>query len=543
MSETFSVSEIRFDGHGIDKNQTVWVRFWLGGPGSPSVVCPVSDLNADPSKLWRRFGELGIHLRQADKKSVLEKIGPYRPGGRRFGVTHSIGWSTGYVTPSKVFGAPPCIVERDFGDLDVRKYRSAGTLEQWQADILPLCAGNSRLIFALACAFAGPLLKILGEGSFGFQLSGPSSIGKTIIMIVAGSVWGCRIGASAHLGFAESWATTLEGVERYARAANDALLLLDETRAAGTGRKIGELVATFIMRLAEGVTKNRLITNGAGDWRTVYLGSSNPSLIQMFAAADLNFDDAYRVRFPDIPADAGRGFGAFEHIHGFGSAAEFANELRRRATTSFGAASEYYLKRLARDEHRRRASVVKWLNRRIAEYHDLIPAGSAADGRITKSFAIVYAAGLLARHYGILPWAPKQIGWAVRRCELAHRRFAAGARVALDPIAAVRTYIADNRPRFRSVPDPNITAAELPTIPGFIYTDRTGATEYLISQPVFTRQFAHLGQRRVLRALDDAGFLIRMGNKHVSKAPIRSSDATGRRYVYRFRGAILTGRT
>ena len=174
------------------------------------------------------------------RKLVLQKSSHSRVTAYRFSVVNSLGWSLGYVTPTKVFGAPPCIVERDFGDLDLRKYRSAETLRDWQDNILPLCAGNSRLMFAIMCAFAGPLLEILESEASGFQLFGPSSIGKTIILIVGGSVWGCRVGASAHLGFLETWATTLEGVEPYGRMHNDGLLLLDETRQAGNDREMGK---------------------------------------------------------------------------------------------------------------------------------------------------------------------------------------------------------------------------------------------------------------------------------------------------------------
>ncbi len=158
-------------------------------------------------------------------------------------------------------------------------------------------------------------------------------------------------------------------------------------------------------------------------------------------------------------------------------------------------------------------------------------------------FVVVYAAGLLARHYGILPWTAPELARSVITCELAHRQFVADTQVALDPIAAVRAYIVDHLPRFRRVPDASITAAEFPTIPGFIYTDQHGVTDYLISQPVFGRQFAHLNGRRVLQPLDGAGLVVRMGNKYVSKAPIRSSASSGREYVYRIRPPSLRERS
>jgi putative DNA primase/helicase len=294
------------------------------------------------------------------------------------------------------------------------------------------------------------------------------------------------------------------------------------------------------MRLAQGTTKNRLVVMGQGDWRSVYLGSSNLSLVEAFLAAGLLFDDAYRVRFPDIRGDAGHGYGAFENIHGRADAGTFAKELQARACTYFGAASEAYLERLAKDRHNRRDWLVTGLRRTMARYRALVSAGSAADGRITDLFAVIYAAAMLARHYGILLWTPEQIAWAVLTCQRAHHQSVAESQTKFDPIAAVQSYIAEHLSSFRKVPDPSITRQEFERGAGFIYTDRYGATEYLVPPAVFSREFAALNSHRVMRALVTSNLLVRTGDKHVSKAPIRSSTTDGREYVYRVRGRILT---
>jgi hypothetical protein len=44
-------------------------------------------------------------------------------------------------------------------------FRSRGALEDWQREIAALCAGNSRLIFAVCTALAAPLLQIVNEES------------------------------------------------------------------------------------------------------------------------------------------------------------------------------------------------------------------------------------------------------------------------------------------------------------------------------------------------------------------------------------------
>jgi putative DNA primase/helicase len=543
MSHPFSTAQIRFEDYGLDKEGDTWVRFRIGESPSRFVAAPLADINVAFPELWRRFGNAGITLNRADQKALLEQVYGAGPvvGRRHFLVISGIGWESGrFVLPHRVFGAPAYTIERSFGDLDLRKYRSAGTLLDWQDQVLSLCIGNSRLMFAIMCAFVGPLLEILGIGSFGFQLFGPSSIGKTIVLIVAGSVWGCRIGSGSQLGFLATWATTPEGVERYGWAHNHSFFPLDESRLAGNDREMGKLISTFIMRLAEGAGKNRLVQVGAGsDWLTVYLGSSNLSLIEMFFAAGLTFDDAYRVRFPDIVADAGCGYGAFENIHGFSNAADFAKELRARARKYFGTASEQYLERLTKDHHHRGDWLRAGLQRQMERYRAMAPAGSVVDDRITDHFAVVYAAGMLARHYGVVRWTPEGIAWAVLSCERAHHQAVAQSQTRLDPIAAVRSYIAGNLARFRQVPDPSITDQEFSNSPGFIYTDPHGSLEYAIPPKVFARGVTPLNPAYVLRALDTAGLLVRGRDKFVSKVPIRSSADDGRKFVYRIRSTIL----
>src|SRR5436305_8435683 len=178
MSAPFSPTQIKFDGRGIDDQQAVWVRFWTGTPSCPSIIVPLAGLNEGSPELWRRFGEVGVLRSSADKKHVLEAIRAAPHGGWRFKVVKSPGWDLGYVTPKAVFGAPRRIVERDFSGLDLTKFRTVGTLAKWQDQVLSLCAGNSRPMFGVMCAFVGPLLAILGIGCFAFPFFGQSLMGK-----------------------------------------------------------------------------------------------------------------------------------------------------------------------------------------------------------------------------------------------------------------------------------------------------------------------------------------------------------------------------
>jgi hypothetical protein len=97
---------------------------------------------------------------------------------------------TVYVLPEEVIGsAREPVVFQNLHSVEPA-FSSSGTVEEWKQNIAAFAAGNSRLVFSLSCAFAGPLLGLVGEQSGGFHLRGLSSIGKTTTLDLGASVWG-----------------------------------------------------------------------------------------------------------------------------------------------------------------------------------------------------------------------------------------------------------------------------------------------------------------------------------------------------------------
>ena len=87
-------------------------------------------------------------------------------------------------------------------------YRVSGTLKAWQG-MARLAVGNSRLVFLLSTAFAGPLLQLVGVEGGGVHLVGSSTVGKTTGLKVAGSVWG---GGGLN-GYIRTWRATDNALE------------------------------------------------------------------------------------------------------------------------------------------------------------------------------------------------------------------------------------------------------------------------------------------------------------------------------------------
>jgi putative DNA primase/helicase len=267
---------------------------------------------------------LGLYASSAQRK-FFDKLQKWGKKDATFKVATKIGWNDGtYVLPDKVSN-PRRNVYTILGELDpdtVEKYRrSENTLKHWQENIGNLCVNNSRLMFSVAVAFTGPILRfVTGERSGGFQIYGDAETGKTTAAMVAGSIWGCHRHKS-DLGFLESWNTTENAVEMTALAHNDVILILDETKKAGsTAAERIKVVLNVIMRLAQQQGKKRLTgATAIQSWRFYFLSTSNFSLDEMATTGGAEIDDADRGRLVDIPLPKGARnvlnavIGKFEH--------------------------------------------------------------------------------------------------------------------------------------------------------------------------------------------------------------------------------------
>ena len=198
-----------------------------------------------------------------------------------------------------------------------------------------LAAGQQLGVLAVSTAFAGPLLYLSGQDGGGIHFRGSSSTGKTSLARAAASVWGPR-------NFVRSWRATANGLEGAAVLATDTLLVLDELGVIDSR----ELHAAAY-QLAIGHGKGRARRDGSmrmpSTWRVMVVSTGEVSI-----ASKVEEDRNRRaragqeVRILDIPADAGKGYGAFDRPRaGEDSASGLADEIVRSAETHFEVAGVY----------------------------------------------------------------------------------------------------------------------------------------------------------------------------------------------------------
>lgn len=321
--------------------------------------------------------------------------------------TDRIGWhGRAFVLPKETIGDDgERVVFQSETAMD-NTFRTNGTAQAWRERVAALCAGNSRLVFAVSAAFAGPLLRPAAVESGGFHFRGDSSSGKTTALKVAASVYG---GPS----YLQRWRTTDNALEVIAAQHCDCMLPLDEL-AQVDPKTAGECA----YMLANEQSKARATRTGTPrarlSWRILFLSAGELGLADHMAEGMKRARVGQEVRMADIPADAGAGLGAFENLHGWQAGGPFASNLTQQAGAVYGAAGRAWLQWLTENADSLKARIRAASDSLAA---NLVPEGASGQvQRVGGRFALVGAAGELATAAGVTGWGKGEAERATRAC-------------------------------------------------------------------------------------------------------------------------------
>ena len=334
---------------------------------------------------WRTLQSHGITIKAGRKKR--ERLADYLQGegkNTRWQLAKTAGWHGGaYILPSgEVLGDAENL--HYHGDTSQgADYQPRGSLADWQARAR-LAQDNSRLCLALGCAFAAPLLHLLDHESGGFHLYGDSSDGKTTAALFALTVWGNPKGLKL------TWEGTAHGFSNTAAAKNDGLLVLDE---------IGQASARTAAQTAYAVLNGTGKIQGAKDggnreiqrWRIMLFSTGEKTLDGYLKTEGKDWQAGQATRLPAIPADAGKGIGIYDTLHGFAGGAELSEHLTREGAKHHGTAGRAYIAHLATIDAEQEA------RRHVDAYMAALPKLEGQARRVAMRFAILAAALELAQ--------------------------------------------------------------------------------------------------------------------------------------------------
>lgn len=347
----------------------------------------------------------------ADAEMLLARYLKGAKPTKRARLVDRIGWSgNAFVLPERVFGEDEDGERLVYHSTSPHHFNTSGSLEQWKQHVSAKCSGNSRLVFAASCGFAGALLEPLNRSGAGFHFRSTSSTGKSTALRVAGSV----LGGGGKDGFLQSWRSTANALESLAQNHNHALLCLDEIGQCSP-RDVGDAAYLLINGQGKNRMSRHLSMRPSARWNLVFLSTGEISLAEHASSQDRGriTHGGQEVRLIDIPADAGAGLGLFENLHDCGSPKEFADALGAAAIAYYGHPLHAWLPVII--DHR--SAIVEEATEIIERFAKEYGAGAGPEaGRVADSFGLVAAAGELASGYGVTTWEPGEAYRAAAKC-------------------------------------------------------------------------------------------------------------------------------
>jgi putative DNA primase/helicase len=410
-----------------------------------SWVCPAHMLVGDGVSLRETLADGGLRFGNAPKERFAQYLRSRRPQ-RRITCVPQVGWlERCFITPLWIIPSGADVGYQSAGRGE-HYYRVSGTLAEWRDNVSKPCAGNSRLVFAISAAFAGPILRPLNVQGGGFHYRSFSSFGKSTAQLAAGSVWG----GGGRLGWARSWSATKNAFESIAELHNDGFLALDEIQLMNP-RELQE----SIYMLSNGFGKGRETRNMTGrrtlQWLCMVLSNGERPIADMVAEAGKKIRGGADIRLATIPADAGAGMGIFEKLpEGITDARIFAETLEAAAKAYFGTAIQAFIEAWRGDWDR----FVQESNQFIEDFieHNLPTRAAPEVRRVLRRFAVVACAGETATEMGLTGWEEGEAAAAAIACFEAWIQERGGAEGTdiRNAVEQIRECLATQHARFRS---------------------------------------------------------------------------------------------
>ena len=369
---------------------------------------PLSLLQGDAREYRKELASQGLNITTNPKqRSYLDTYIQNYPIHKRALCVDRLGWHEAqYMLPDGAIGGDgkQLIVYQSAHAIN-STIAQQGTLEQWRDELCKKLAEQSRFVFSIACAFAGQLLALLDDDGGGFHLLGSSSMGKSLSLKLAASVWGKPD------SYTKTWRSTDNALEGTASEHNDSFLPLDEISECDP-----KVVGKAVYMLANGQGKGRSTTTGhnrtAKTWRIIFLSNGEESLQNFMAQAGQKTNAGIEVRVAHIDADAGKGLKTFDSLVLADTGAAQADKIKELSQAYYGVAGIAWLEHITSDKAATTATAKQFVSDFMSNYSDLAPQAY----RVAKRFAIVAAAGEMATLAGITGWQSGQATTAVMTC-------------------------------------------------------------------------------------------------------------------------------
>jgi len=412
-SKAFVCSPIEVIAKTRDTGSTTWGRL-LQWRDDDSVMhtwsMPLALLQGDAREYRKELASQGLNITTNPKqRSYLDTYIQNYPIHKRALCVDKLGWhGEQYILHDRTIGSDgkQLIVYQSTNSIN-STLDQKGELAQWRDELCKPLAEQSRFVFSIACAFAGQLLELLGSDGGGFHIIGSSTMGKSLSLKVASSVWG------KPESYTKTWRSTDNALEGTASEYNDSFLPLDEVSEGNP-----TILGNIIYMLGNGTGKGRSTTTGhnriAKTWRIIFLSTGEKTIQQEMAQVGKKTNAGVEVRVAHIDADAGAGndLRMFDSLVLADTGAAQADKINELSQAYYGSAGIAWLEHITTDKAATTATAKQLVDDFMSKYSDLAPQAH----RVAKRFAIVATAGEMATRAGVTGWQAGQATTAVMTC-------------------------------------------------------------------------------------------------------------------------------
>lgn len=434
---------------------------WMDVQGQPGEVAVTRDeLHGYASALPARLARAGLHIAPGEERHVLRYLAAVEPKELPlWNAVSRVGWIEEYDDGLAYMLPPPTglIAAGSSGKVVFQPERespsrasmtSRGTLDDWNREIVALCANNPLLLFPLLASLAAPLLRFAELEGGGFHLYGRSSHGKTTAAQVAASVWGngADPAEAPDRAFVQKWNATANAFEALLSAHNDGLLVLDEIHTCDA-KDFGNVLYNMAGGMGKQALDRERQLRKSRRWRSLFLSTGEISALQKLLEGGKAPHAGQQLRLLDIPIEAG----IIVETGPFSSAA-FADRLKRACSRFYGTAGPALVRELVREYAD--ASQLAGTVRALLDHHTnrLTPPDAPPEHRrALKRFALLAIAGELTIKLGVLECTQAQVEAAVDAAVRAWRSDGANLPDRLRGVLNVQAFVERSEARFEKL--------------------------------------------------------------------------------------------
>jgi len=374
-----------------------------------------------------------------------------------------------------------------------------GTCKGWRDSVGGSARYSSIMIFAISAGFAAPLLYVVGRRSFTINAFAPTRAGKTVATLMGATIPG--IGRIEDL---INWKLTDTRLEERLPEYNDALFAIDdmETMREKSKKEKYLRIRNIAYNIEQGWSTGRADSytrarSGIHErWRCIVLTSYERSVRDLATSVNMERQAGEALRLIDVPALLDGISHIFDRVSSEITGGDFVKwrkesfkKIVKGCQANHGCVLEQYIKRLIADRVKAKAYIEARID---ALVNRVVREGDGDVIRdVAEKFGLIYAGGMLAIKYDLVPWTQSELGNAIIKCYK-------GARDLLpDDGVLLRQGITALGSRLMGLPNVESANGQYDGLDGYRESEADGR-RFIIRREVFNSIFPSEHQRQLV---------------------------------------------